>query len=532
MEDETARAKLFRTDRQRRTDEIVAYYCLHVPTALIAVDPATDTVGVANGGLGYQLMSILLGRYPNMDIRVIGSGTLKESRPAFDDLLPKILKRKATALRKAAEKNVVETATDAPEAASTDKMEEGEDAVPESAKGPAKDQNARYDAHRIAFALAESAVAKAFRPCTAQDREWAETRIAYLDLETARKARVAAEQQFRQIHRTELRSLIRDRRVTSVTLWSDDGPQAIEYLLKAYDAALATCEYGPKQRETKLTVLRQAYVRIEGARAVEKCMEEALEQALDTLPEYTEFLPFIKAMEDKGKFIGPRIFGRWIAGFGSPMATRLRDPMREADAQRIAFSKTALTTAIASFTDRNGLPHQPAPGRGATGAWLRACAERVTTDAQLEQLNACRVAYKAFGNARKCAGNRPLNRVIAFMGLHVRSGGKYAGTSKNLEFPRRRKGGRANWNEELMRQGAYQWGTLIIKGGSYWKSAVYEPYKARLVARGVSKGHAHKRAFWRMLTTAVRWLVNEWFAWERRRMADGTTQTSGTRTTA
>ncbi|MDP3771010.1 MAG: hypothetical protein Q8R16_01785, partial [bacterium] len=107
---------------------------------------------------------------------------------------------------------------------------------------------------------------------------------------------------------------------------------------------------------------------------------------------------------------------------------------------------------------------------------------------------------------------------IALMGLHVRQGGKYAGTPKDREFPRRRKGGRANWNERLLRQGAYQWAALIIKGGdSYWKAHVFQPYKERLIAGGMAKGHAQKRAEKRMTTVAMRWLITEWFAWERRR---------------
>lgn len=513
------------------------YQRAQVPAELVTLNPLGDIVGVASGGLGYQILEILLARYPEIDIRTIGSGTLKERRPEFDALLPKALQKKATKLRLVAE------ASDAPasegsDASDVEDTEEDEEA--EVSKSAAKDANAKFDAHRIAYALANEEALRLFHRCSARDRDWAAVNIAYDLLERARKARVATEQQFRQLHRIELRRLIKDPRVPSVVLASTDegADQSIEALLASYERTLRTCGQTDRNIARKLETLRQSHARIEGARAYEDEMDKNLKHALEQLPEYTEFLPRVKAMvhpesqEPLGKFIGERIFGRWIAGIGSPMASRLNEPMRQSDIERIATRRQTLSEVINAL-DRSGLPDQPVSGGGKTREWLLAC-ERVvsgrieTADAderelaqiQLDQIKDCRNAYRRLTNARKNAANRPLDRVIAYMGLHVRNGGKYAGTPKDLEFPRKRKGGRANWNEKLLRQGAYQWALLIIKGSSHWKTCVYLPYKERLIARGVKRGHAHKRAMWRMASKAVRWLIQEWFAWERRQNAD------------
>lgn len=538
---EEERSALFRVTRHKKTGEISGYFRAQAPTALVVLDPAADTVGVANGGLGYQIMEVLLGRYPGMDMRVIGSGTLKERRPEFDRLLPASLRKKAEKARLASEdespaSGVTGSGDAGADSAHPDQGEEDEE-TEEVSKSAAKDANAKFDAHRIAYALADEEAARPFRRCTLRDRDWAGANIAYGLLETARKARVAAEQQFRQAHRTELRKLVKNPRVPFVTLAAPgtEETQTIESLLGSYETALRISVAAEKAVTQKLEVLRQAYARIEGARAHEEEMEKNLEHALRALPEYTEFLARAKeAVHEEsglplGKYIGERIFGRWIAGFGSPMSSRLDEPMRQADAERIAGCRETLTAAIARL-DCAGLPEQPEPGNGKTREWLLACeriaSERAETssgaEAQLAQVAACRDAYRALTSAKKCAANRPLNRVIAFMGLHVKQGGKYADVKPELSFPRRRKGGRANWNEQLLRQGAYQWATLIVKGTkncppSYWKAHVYLPYKERLMAGGMKRGHAHKRAGWRMITLAVRWLISEWFKWERNR---------------
>lgn len=533
------RGKLFRLRVKKSTGEVAGYFRLQAPTELAVLDPATDIVGVANGGLGYQIVDILLGRYPNMDVCVIGSGTLKEHRPELDLLLPSSLRKKAEKMRATAEDKPPSCDGIPLESGITGGEDEEDEKIEEISKSAAKDANAKFDAHRIAYALASEASSRLFHRCTLRDRDWAGVNIAYGYLETARKTRVAAEQQFRQAHRAELRKLVKDPRVPYATLGSvaeDEEDRSVASLFAAYESALRICVASDKAVAKKMEVLRQAFARIEGARVHEQEMEKNLEHALGLLPEYTEFLYRAKAAVDEGtqlplgKYIGERIFGRWIAGFGSPMSSRLHEPMRPADVERIAACRAALTSAIAAL-DRSRLPEQPASGGGKTREWLLACerimSERVAAgdsdikpllESQLEQVTACRNAYRALVNAKKCAANRPLNRVIAFMGLHVKQGGKYADTPKDREFPRRRKGGRANWNERLLRQGAYQWATLIVKGGdSYWKEHVYLPYKARLVAGGMKKGHAHKRAVWRMTTVAMRWLVNEWFKWERDR---------------
>ncbi|MBI4434221.1 hypothetical protein HY635_00135 [Candidatus Uhrbacteria bacterium] len=529
------RDQLFRVKRKKSTGEVVGYLRLQVASELVALDPKSDIVGVANGGLGFQIMEILLARYPDLQLFVIGSGTLKERRPEFDALLPATIRRKAEKLR------AVASASESAAAPEVDGEADGaEEEEAEPSKSAAKDANAKFDAHRIAYALADETTAKLFHRCTMRDRDWAAVNIAYGRLEVARKARVAAEQQFRQIHRAELRRLVQDPRVPHVTLSvsGEDGDekQTIESLLVTYEATLRICVTSDKAVAKKLEVLRQAHTRIEGARTNEAEMERHLETALDALPEYTEFLIAAKAKVDSasglplGKYIGGRIFGRWIAGFGSPMSSRINEPVRSTDTERIAACRVALTAAIAAL-DRTGLPAQPTSGGGKTREWLLACErivsgrvasaesdDRVRLELQLAQVRACRNAYRALTNAKKCAANRPLNRVIAYMGLHVKQGGKYADVKKEFQFPRRRKGGRANWNEQLLRQGAYQWAALIIKGGdSYWKAHVFQPYKDRLIAGGMAKGHANNRAIWRMTTVAMRWLITEWFAWERRR---------------
>lgn len=524
---------LFRVTRKKSTNEVTGYFRCQVAATLVTLDLDHDIVGVANGGLGYQIIEALLGRYPAIDVRTIGSGSLKERRPEFDHLLPKALRRQAEKLRATASGT---TPSDSAQGDDADASEEEE----APSKAAAKDANAKFDAHRIAFGLADEIAAKRFHRCTLRDRDWAAVNVAYGQLESARKARVAAEQQFRQIHRAELRRLIKDTRVPHVTLsvpTVGEEKQTIASLLETYEATLRIGGATDKVVARKMEVLRQAHTRIEGARVTEEEMEKHLDVVLGQLPEYTEFLVAAKAAVDPesglplGKYIGGRIFGRWIAGFGSPMASRINEPVRQSDVERIAVCRRALTDAITAL-DRAGLPEQPPSGGGKTREWLLAC-ERILTERrasaqppeqrlrlipQLAQVVRCRVAYRAFTNARKCAKSRPLNRAIAFMGLHVRQGGKYEGTPKDREFPRRRKGGRANWNEHLLRQGAYQWASLIMKGGdSYWKVHVFQPHKDRLIAGGMAKGHAQKRAEKRMTTVAMRWLLNEWFRWERSR---------------
>jgi len=529
------RATLFevRTTKRGKRDPKEEIFRLQVPAKTIAIDPANDTVGVANGGLGSQIISVLLGRYPEMDVRMIGSGTLKEHRPEFDALLPKRLRTAATKMRTAAEKKP----SDAPPAEDGEPEDDEEEEAPSRSK--AKDANAKFDAHRIAVALADAAAAKRFDRCTVRNRDWAKVTLSYRDLEEARKGRVAAVQQFRQICLAAMRQLVADPRVPYVTI-DDAGGQSAEELIRSYVAALDLCGFAPKEVERRADVIRQAYSRIEGALAAEERMEGHLEDALGALPEYTQFLAALKEKSHEttgmplGKYIGERIFGRWIAGFGRPMDARLSEPVRQADADRIAACRDALTRAIAAI-DRSGLPPQPATGEGRTREWLDVCESRTGAtleavkgdgddvrtqllETQLEGIRAARTAYRRLMNAHKSSKDRPVNRLIALMGLHVRQGGKYAGTKKENEFPQRRKGMRANWDEHLLRQGAYQWGTLIIKGGdSHWKTHVYGPVKELALANGATKSRAHKKAFWRMVTRAVRWVMEEWFRWERSR---------------
>ncbi|MDO8425057.1 MAG: hypothetical protein Q7T01_00895 [bacterium] len=509
------RGQLFRI--MQEGDEVTVLRA-QVPERTVTLDPATDTVGVVNGGLGYQLMEVLLGRFPDMDFRVIGSTPLKELREAFDRLLPRAVQRKAEKVRA--------KATGEAPAEAEDDEEDGNDAP--LTKSGAKDANAKFDAHRIAYALSDDTAAKHFMRCTLRHRDYASVTVAYHDLELARDARVAAEQQFRQAHRAEVRRLVQDPRVPYVTLASaDEKDQRIEMLLATYQATLTISDASEQTIERKMQKLRRAHERIQNAAAFEEEMEANLERVLNALPEYTEFLPWLKEQVDPetglflGKYIGPRIFARWIVGFGAPLASRLQEPMRATDAERIAACKAALTEAIADIP-RDGLPEQPAAGGGKTREWLLAC-ERIAQEAgQSEQLAAvctARDAYRKLVNAKKCAADRPLNRVIAFMGLHVRNGGKYAEVPKGLQFPRRRKGFTTNHNEKLMRQGAYQWMSGIIKrNDSYWKMRVYLPVKARIHASGTTKMKAHRTAFWRGATNGMRWVIRQWFAWERRRM--------------
>ena len=525
------RSKLFSIKPSKKGPDFDAYFRMQVPAETIVIDSVTDTIGVANGGLGSQIISIVLGRYPEMNVRRIGSGTLKELRPKFDELLPKALRRKAEKMRSASEGVPDSDPSPGEDGDGTDAQ------IEQVSKSKAKDANARYDAHRIAVALADNAMSKFFQACTQRDRDWAAVSIAYRELEDARKARVAAEQQFRQIRLAAMRSLVSDARVPYISLGDEEG-QEIEDLLAGYMATLKLCKFSDKEITRRCDTINQAYARITGARSVEETMEEYLEAALNKLPEYTDFLAHIKSQGDYGKFIGNRIFGRWIAGFGTPMASRMGEPLRESDIARIEACRLTLTTNIAKLT-KTGLPPQPPQGGGRTREWLLACerivAERLKEaqaqndsgtmyhlrllliESQTSEIAACRAAYRSLDNAKKSAKDRPLNRVIAFMGLHVRNGGKYEGTPKERQFPRRAKGMRANWDERLLRQGAYQWGTLIIKGGSHWKTHVYEPTKARAIAEGWTKSRAHRKGFWRMVTVAMRWVINEWFAWESRK---------------
>lgn len=528
------REQLFRIVRKKSTGDIVGYRRLQVPQTLVVLHPAADTVGVANGGLGYQILEILLGRYPEADVRTIGSGTLKEQREAFDMLLPKALRKKAEKLRMTADDSDASALDD------SSVSEEEQDGDTATSKSAAKDANAKFDAHRIAYALADAEAAKRFHRCTLRDRDWAAVNVAYMRLERARKSRVASEQQFRQTHRTELRRLVQDTRVPYVTLGvGDEDDQRIDALLASYESTLRIAVTSDAAVMKKMAKLRAAHTRIVGDRAHEEEMDRHLEAALRMLPEYTEFLTHVKAKRHPesglplGKYIGERIFGRLIAGFGSPMSARANEPERASDLEAIAECKQALTAAIAAM-NRTGLPKQPPIGDGRTREWLLAC-ERIVRErrdatssddelhrlhVQATQVAAARDAYRKFVNARKRAAARPRNRAIAFMGLHVRQGGKYAGTPKDREFPRRRKGGRANWNENLLRQAVVQWVTgIITRGDSHWKGHTYQPTKDRRLKDGEAKLAAQRDAFWRTATVATRWLLDEWFAWERARMA-------------
>lgn len=524
---EQAREQLFRITQKR---DVVTVLRAQVPERTIVLHPASDIVGMVDSGLA--LKEVLLGRFPDMDVRTIGTTALREGRPVFDALLPAPVRRKAEKVRRAveaAERGGTETA---------DSADEDEEQAEERSKSAVKDANAKFDAHRFAYALADAEAAKLFRRCTLRDRDWAAASVAYRDLELARKARVAAVQQFRQTHRADVRRLVQDPRVPYVTLaGTDEKDQRIEALLAAYQATLILTGASEQTIRQKMEKLRRAHEYVQTTLEFEAEMEAYLDRTLTVLPEYSEFLVWLKEQVDPetglflGKYLGTRIFGRWIAGLGSPMTSRLKEPMRASDAERIATCKAALTDAIAAIP-RTGLPEQPAEGRGKTREWLLACeriaAERLAQadmndwpglEHQLTQVRIARDAYRALVNAKKSAADRPVNRVIAFMGMHVRNGGKYADVSPSHQFPRRRRGVQANWNEPLMRQGMYQWMTGILKReDSYWKVHVYLPTKARLLAGGATKMQAHRTAFWRMGTRAAQWMIRQWFAWERRRM--------------
>ncbi|MEI8328323.1 MAG: transposase [Candidatus Taylorbacteria bacterium] len=128
------------------------------------------------------------------------------------------------------------------------------------------------------------------------------------------------------------------------------------------------------------------------------------------------------------------------------------------------------------------------------------------------------------------------SQFVAYLGLHVRQkdkNGKDLPTEK--QFPRRRGGEIANWDEENGRQAFWNLADQFNrqKGTTRWSAYLLETKKRLRLKhptevivtvmvdgkekkiRRYTNGHIHKMAIWRTLTRFAEWLHGEWWKLER-----------------
>ncbi|KKU48058.1 hypothetical protein A3H10_01005 [Candidatus Uhrbacteria bacterium RIFCSPLOWO2_12_FULL_46_10] len=125
---------------------------------------------------------------------------------------------------------------------------------------------------------------------------------------------------------------------------------------------------------------------------------------------------------------------------------------------------------------------------------------------------------------------RTANRVKAYLGVHVLQGGQHADVPPDKQFPRKRRGLVANWDETLGRQSLYQladqwnyrpksdWGQKLRE----YKQRLHDKHPTIIEVTGANgrtikrytNGHILKMARWRTLTKFVEWLVKQWLKLE------------------
>lgn len=135
--------------------------------------------------------------------------------------------------------------------------------------------------------------------------------------------------------------------------------------------------------------------------------------------------------------------------------------------------------------------------------------------------------------AKRRAEKKSVDRIVKFLGVHVRQGGQYVDVPPEKSFPRLQEGG-IDYNT-AGRQVLYQLADQFNrqKPGEFWRDKLDENKRRFRVAhpapitvkkkdkRGheyeaivYSDGHILKMAKWRTLTQFVRWMAKRWLALE------------------
>lgn len=153
-------------------------------------------------------------------------------------------------------------------------------------------------------------------------------------------------------------------------------------------------------------------------------------------------------------------------------------------------------------------------------SWKRAQGkedEAVLLDQALE-------AMKQANQLRRKARRRTVNRLVAYCGVHVRQGGRYADVSPEQAFPRKRTGG-INWSPVprqtlflLGDQANYRpdskLGVQLRRNKARYLELHPEPVAGSKGAKRFTPMHIHRTARWRTLTQFTREIGRRWLRFE------------------
>jgi hypothetical protein len=146
-------------------------------------------------------------------------------------------------------------------------------------------------------------------------------------------------------------------------------------------------------------------------------------------------------------------------------------------------------------------------------------------EAEAQILNQAIGVMKQSHRLRRDASRRTVNRVVAFCGVHVRQGGRYAEVPASKSFPRRRKGETTNYNpiarqalylltEQFNLRQASKWGQRLLENKARLNIIHPEPMDNSTGGKRWSKVHIHRTALWRSVTQFVREFAREWLRYE------------------
>lgn len=329
-----------------------------------------------------------------------------------------------------------------------------------------------------------------FSSMTEYDRRLAVAVLAYRAFIDAMKRRIATGQQ--------LAILVRERAFVSL---ADQGDAAHDLDLELAIKDVLANDPG------HLALLK-----------AEKDAEKEMDRAMSALPTYA----FILAQPG----IGPRIAARLTVSIGD-MLSRYEPP----DPAQIAALRAEVDAGLRDgryedLKDRVTVEPGKNPGEERyrrIGALVAHC-ESNGMSSEASRLKAARAGLERIHRRKRAARDRAIARLKHAMGVHVRRGGRYADVPEAEAFPRRKKGMRANWDEDgrqgiwlLMdqfnRHPDWPWGQRLLA----YKKGFQEKHPATVtvpIGKGkpwvkYTKKHIHQMAIWRTATRFVEWLGRE-----------------------
>jgi hypothetical protein len=250
----------------------------------------------------------------------------------------------------------------------------------------------------------------------------------------------------------------------------------------------------------------------------EKDAEKKMEDAMSALPTYA----FIRAQPG----VGPRIAARLVVSIGDMLA-RYEPPDPGAIAALRAEVEAGLRDGrYEELKDRVAVDPGKNPGEERyrrLGALIAHCRAN-SLAAEADRLQAARSALERIHRLKRKAADRAVAKLKHALGVHVRQGGEYADIPAEEAFPRRRKGVRANWDEDgrlglwlLMgqfnRHPDWDWGKRlrVYKEGFQAKhpATVTVPVGKGKTWTKYTKIHLQQMAMWRTATRFVEWLGRE-----------------------